>query len=61
MYKKKKYVIKTTNGETKEYNYYDIFDIVKKYMEANVKDFPSTADVDNYIPTFLKRFSKSVE
>jgi hypothetical protein len=56
---KKMYKVRCTNGSVEEYGYKDIFDIVKSYLEKRGQ-YPTAADVDNYIPTFLGHMKKFV-
>ena len=56
---KKLYEVRCTDGSIQEYHYKDIFDIVKVYLE-NQGQFPTAADVDRYIPKFIKHMKKVV-
>lgn len=55
-----KYKVRCTDGSVEEYKYKDIFDVVKSYLEQQGK-YPSAADVDRYIPTFLSHMKKMVK
>lgn len=58
MARTKKFIVQKTNGSKIEYTYSELYEIVKAYMEKYVKDFPTAADIDAFIPTFLARFKK---
>lgn len=62
MEKKEKnvYKVRCTDGSVEEYKYKDIFDTVKVYMEQQGQ-FPTAAEVDRYIPIFLKHMKKMVK
>lgn len=53
------YKVRCTDGSVEEYKYKDIFDTVKVYLEQQGQ-FPTAADVDRYIPTFLAHMKKIV-
>jgi len=55
-----KYKVRCTDGSVEEYGYKDIFDTVKVYLEQQGQ-FPTAADVDRYIPTFLAHMKKMVK
>lgn len=58
--KKDEYKVRCTDGSVEVYKYYDIFSVVKNYLEQKGQ-FPSAADVDNEIPLFLARMKKIVK
>ena len=60
MAKKDEYKVRCTDGSVEVYKYYDIFSIVKNYLEQQGK-YPSAAEVDNEIPLFLARMKKIVK
>ena len=62
MEKKEKnvYKVRCTDGSVEEYKYKDIFDTVKVYLEQQGQ-FPTAAEVDRYIPIFLKHMKKMVK
>jgi hypothetical protein len=60
MVKKEFYKVRCTDGSVENYSYYDIFETVKAYLMQKGQ-YPSAADVDREIPSFLARMKKIVK
>ena len=55
----KVYKVRCTDGSVKEYTYREIFSLVKDYLEQQGQH-SRPADVDKYIPVFIRHFKKVI-